>query len=100
MLPAPAPTAVTLPELDTVATCALSVDHCTTRPIRTEPLESRTVALSCTLLPTTTVADGGETVTVLTTTTSTVDASSAHAKSVETIARPIVNRVEVMWSPV
>ncbi len=42
----PAPTPVTTPDADTVATGALLVAHVTTRSVTTTPLASRTVALS------------------------------------------------------
>jgi len=69
---APAPTAVTTPLAETVATAGVLLDQVTTRPVNTLPEESLVVALSGTVPPATTLADAGVTVTVATGTTVTV----------------------------
>ena len=57
-------TPVTRPELETVATATLLLDHVTTRPVVTAPVTSRTTAESCVLEFSTTEAVCGCTVTV------------------------------------
>src|SRR6266567_243891 len=55
----PAATAVTSPLPSTVATPAASVDHVMTRPVRTLPTASWSVAVICCVAPTPTVAAAG-----------------------------------------
>jgi hypothetical protein len=62
----PAATAVTRPELDTVATAVLLLVHVIVRPVSTVPSASRSVALSCTVEAITIEGDCGATVTVAT----------------------------------
>jgi hypothetical protein len=62
----PAPTAVTRPLPDTVATALLSDAQVTVRPVRRVPPASRVVAVNCWVLPTTTLAVAGLTVTLAT----------------------------------
>src|SRR6266516_6798538 len=59
----PAATAVTSPLASTVATPAASVDHVMTRPVRTLPSASWSVAVICCVAPTPTVAAVGLTLT-------------------------------------
>src|SRR5580704_2594332 len=59
----PTPTAFTRPVGDTVATFVLSDVHVTVRPVSTLPAVSFTVAASCTVPPSVTVALDGEIVT-------------------------------------
>jgi hypothetical protein len=59
----PAATAVTRPVDDTVATVAEELDQFTTRSASNAPAVSRTVAVSCVVLPTTSAAVIGETLT-------------------------------------
>src|SRR6266566_1412673 len=59
----PAATAVTSPLASTVATPAASVDHVMTRPVRTLPSASWSVAVICCVAPTPTVAAAGLTLT-------------------------------------
>src|SRR5256885_14479414 len=62
----PAATPVTPPLALTVATLVLPLDHVTVRPVSTLPAASLSVAVSCTVLPASTLAGGGVTVTVAT----------------------------------
>jgi hypothetical protein len=62
----PGATPVTRPVDDTVAIDPLDVDHVTVRPVTTFPFASRRVAWSCTVFPTSTVAEEGDRVTVAT----------------------------------
>jgi hypothetical protein len=63
----PAATAVTNPLLAlTDATAEFELDQLTTRPVRVLPFASRVVAVSCAVLPTVSVVEEGETVTVAT----------------------------------
>ena len=59
----PATLVVTRPAPETVATVVLFDDHVTVRPVRMFPLASLSVAVSCTVWPACTLADGGVTVT-------------------------------------
>src|SRR5262245_7474339 len=77
----PAPTAVTRPLAETVATPVALLDQVTTRPFRTFPAESLVVALSCAVPPTTRLAVAGATVTVATGTAVTVIAEVADFPS-------------------
>src|SRR6266516_7747077 len=63
MFAEPAATAVTSPLASTVATPAASVDHVMTRPVRTLPSASWSVAVICCVAPTPTVAAVGLTLT-------------------------------------
>src|SRR5687767_5499975 len=63
-LPAAAP--VTSPLAETVATPLALVVHVTPRPVSTLPAASRSVAVSCTVEPSCTLAGAGVTVTVAT----------------------------------
>jgi len=56
----PAATPATRPVDETVATAAAELDQLTARSASTAPVESRTVAVSCAVLPTTTDAVVGE----------------------------------------
>lgn len=60
----PGATAVTRPEAETVAAAVALDDHVTVRPVRTLPPPSRTVAVSCDVFVTRSVAVLGETETV------------------------------------
>ena len=51
MVAEPGATAVTSPELETVATADDDVDHSTTRPVSAVPLASRTAAVACVVAP-------------------------------------------------
>jgi hypothetical protein len=62
----PSATAVTKPLADTLAIDGASDDHVTVRPIRTLLLASLVSAASCRLVPMTTFADGGLTITAAT----------------------------------
>src|SRR5436853_15861 len=64
--------AVTRPLVLTVATVVLSLDHVVVRPASGLLLASRGVAVSCTVWPTGTLAEGGVTVTEATGTVVTV----------------------------
>jgi len=64
--------AVTSPFTLTVATLVALDDHVTTRPDSTLPLASRRVTASCTVPPTATLVDAGDTLTVATGATVTV----------------------------
>ena len=66
MVAGPAATPVTSPLAETVATPLALVVHVTGRPVSTLPLASRSVAASCTVAPTCTLAGVGVTVTVAT----------------------------------
>src|SRR5919198_2119598 len=57
----PAETPVTSPLGDTIATSGLELVHSTTRSVKTVPLESRTVATSCVVAPTSMLNASGET---------------------------------------
>ena len=59
----PAPTPVTSPAALTLATPALLVAHVIVRPVRVRPNESFGVPVSCTVLPTDTLAVAGLTLT-------------------------------------
>jgi hypothetical protein len=63
MVADPAATALTRPLAETVATPAASLDQTMARPVRTFPAESLVMALSWTVPPAVTLADGGVTVT-------------------------------------
>src|SRR6266487_1311226 len=65
----PAPTAVTSPLADAVATAGALLDQVTIRPVSTVPAESLVVAVSCTVAPALRLFDAGDTVTVATGTT-------------------------------
>src|SRR5439155_7565569 len=69
----PALTPLTSPFPSTVAATALSLVQSTVRPLNTLPFASRSVAVSCTVCPSATVAVGGLTVTVFTFRTRTRD---------------------------
>src|SRR2546428_2321979 len=71
----PAATPVTRPLPFTVAAAMLELVHVTVRPVRVLPLASFTVAVSCTVWPADTEADGGVTVTDATGTFATVIAA-------------------------
>jgi len=71
----PAVTPVTNPAGDTVATLGALLDHVTLRPVSTLPAESLVTAVSCSVDPTFTVPEDGETVTAATGTTMTVIAA-------------------------
>jgi hypothetical protein len=62
----PRTSAVTSPFTLTVATLVALDDHVTTRPDSTLPLASRKVTASCTVPPTATLVDAGDTLTVAT----------------------------------
>src|SRR3989440_9955960 len=66
MVADPAATPLTRPLPLTVATLVLALVHVTVRPVNTLPAASRSVAVSCTVLPACTVAEDGVTVTVAT----------------------------------
>src|SRR5438034_87973 len=51
MLAEPAATAVTTPDVETVAMLGLSDDHETERPVSTLPLASRATAVACVVWP-------------------------------------------------
>src|SRR6267378_4315912 len=68
----PAPTAVTNPLAETVATPGALLDQVTIRPVRTLPAESFVVAVSCAVAPTMRLVGVGDTVTVATGTRLTV----------------------------
>jgi len=73
MVAVPTPTAVTRPLfVPTVAIVALLVDHTVVRPVSTLPIESRGVAVSCTVPPMLSDAVGGVTVTDATGTSETL----------------------------
>src|SRR5438034_9152096 len=59
MVAAPAPTPVTRPLADTVATAVLPLDQLTVRPLSRLPFASFGIAASCTVCPTDTLADAG-----------------------------------------
>src|SRR5690242_7573709 len=63
MLATPAPTAVTTPLLDTVATAGLFDDHVIGRPMSAELLASNVFACACVVPPTTSEAASSATVT-------------------------------------
>src|SRR2546425_2162596 len=71
----PAATPVTRPLPFTVAAAMLELVHVTVRPVSVLPLASFTVAVSCTVWPADTEADGGVTVTDATGTVATVIAA-------------------------
>jgi len=75
MVAAPAPTPVTRPLADTVATAVLPLDQLTVRPVNGLPLASFGVADSCCVCPTATLADVGLTATDATGTLDTVIAA-------------------------
>src|SRR2546423_1701547 len=75
MVAVPATLPVTSPVPLTVATLVLALVHVTVRPVNTLPAASRSVAVSCTVLPSFTLADPGVTVT---------DATGAGADGVVT----------------
>jgi hypothetical protein len=60
IVPVPAATPETSPEVLTVATLVLLLDHVTGRPVRRPPAESFGVAVSCSVRPTGTLPDPGE----------------------------------------
>src|SRR5690349_7189883 len=72
MVAPPAPTPVTSPLPFTVACAVLSLDQVTTRPVSGVPPPSLGVAVSWTVLPTSTLAGAGVTVTEATGTPDTV----------------------------
>jgi len=74
-------TAVTKPEAETVAAAVALDDHVTVRPVSTLPPASRTVAASCDVLPTRSVAALGETDTDATAGTVTVTAEESECPS-------------------
>ena len=55
----PARTAVTIPEVDTVAMVGLALDHCVTRCVREPPEASAPLDVSCAVLPTMSLTDDG-----------------------------------------
>jgi len=59
----PAPTPVTRPVLETVATAPFALDHEMARPVNTFPFASFVTAASCTVAPVRMLDDEGETVT-------------------------------------
>jgi hypothetical protein len=63
MFAVPTTRVVTRPEPETVATAVLPDDHVTGRPVRMLPFASRVTADSCTVKPTWTFAEAGDTVT-------------------------------------
>src|SRR5437773_2746913 len=63
MLVLPAATAVTNPELDTVAIKVLPLDQVTTQPVRALLFASRVTTESCVVAPTCTLGDAGDTAT-------------------------------------
>src|SRR6185437_12474855 len=77
----PGATAVTKPEAETVAAAVALDDHVTVRPVSTLPPASRTVAASCDVLPTRSVAALGETDTDATAGTVTVTAEESECPS-------------------
>src|SRR5256885_2199799 len=66
MVADPAATPLTSPRPFTVARLVLLLIHITVRPVNTLPAASRSVVVSCTVLPASTVAEDGVTVTVAT----------------------------------
>ena len=66
MVALPAPTAVTVPDDDTVATLALVVDQAIDRPVRIAPVDERTVAATVDVCPTWSDSDDGASVTLAT----------------------------------
>jgi hypothetical protein len=63
MLVLPTARVVTRPEPETVATAVLLDDHVMARPVKTFPFASRVTADSCTVKPTCTLGEAGDTVT-------------------------------------
>jgi hypothetical protein len=63
MFALPAPTAVTSPELETVATAVFELAHVTVRPVNTFPLASLSTTLPCTVCPATRLPEPNDTLT-------------------------------------
>ena len=68
----PAACAVTRPLLETVAAFGSLLDHVTIKPVRTLPLESFTVVVSCAVVPCVSDTDEGATATLAADTPATV----------------------------
>ena len=93
----PTATPVTTPDPSTVATLASAVDHDTSRPLSTAPVESKSSAVYVTVLPSTTSALSGETSTESTGTADTTRAASPVTPSLvaKTVAEPAATPVTV-----
>jgi hypothetical protein len=93
----PAATPKTRPVELTWALAVSLLDHVTSRPLSVPPFASRSVTVSCTVLPATTVGDAGVTVTVATGTGSTEILAAAVFPSHEAVtlvvptATPVTN---------